>query len=263
MLTKDWLAHLEDLKTREKRSEWNDADEEFFQGHRSFFEDNKPLLAKWEKIIYGKPIDCVDFLEGFSELVSRLVASAPEPKGERILHMTVTKGRKTWRERYNYDVGSYFSAMYRGLKELMGERVRWHSTKMHTAGHLDPIFAYRPFFQFENERLNKPPKPSESVARAAVQIKFDAVLYERVNGQEVQLRKSQLVWSFKPEAIGLAMVDDMKRLMEKGGINCTSVPRRLVSKKGGVQSVSLDDTATLEATFSADAGSLVPPAGNL
>lgn len=263
VLTKEWLAHLEDLKTREKRSEWNDADEEFFQGHRSFFEDNKPLLAKWEKVIYGKPIDCVDFLEGFSELVSRLVASAPEPKGERILHMTVTKGRKTWRERYNYDVGSYFSAMNRGLKELMGERVRWHSTKMHTAGHLDPIFAYRAFFQFENERLNKPPKPSESVARAAVQIKFDAVLYERVNGQEIQLRKSQLVWSFKPEAIGLAMVDDIKRLMEKGGINCTSVPRRLVSKKGGVQSVSLDDTATLEATFSADAGSLVPPAGKL
>jgi DNA segregation ATPase FtsK/SpoIIIE, S-DNA-T family len=263
VLTKGWLGHLEDLKTREKRSDWNEGDEEFFNGHRSFFEDNKPLLAKWEKIIYGKPIDCVDFLEGFSELVSRLVASAPEAKGERVLHMTVTKGRTVWRERFNYDVGSYFSAMYRGLKELMGDRVKWHATKMHTAGHLDPIFAYRAFFQAEKERVNKPIKASESVARPAVQIKFDAVLYERVDGQEVQLRKSQLVWSFKPEAIGLAMVDDMKRLMEKGSINCTSVPRRLVSKKGGVQSVSLDDTATLEATFSSDAGSLVPPAGKL
>ncbi|MEB0114278.1 FtsK/SpoIIIE domain-containing protein [Variovorax sp. RTB1] len=263
VLTKEWLAHLEDLKTREKRSDWNEGDEIFFHGHRSFFEDHKPLLAKWEKIIYGKPIDCVDFLEGFSALVSQLVASAPDPKGERVLHMTVTKGRTVWRERFNYDVGSYFSSMCRGLKELMGERVRWHATKMHTAAHLDPIFAYRAFFQFEKERLAKPPKPSDSLARAAVQIKFDAVLYERVNGEEVQLRKSQLVWSFKPEAIGLTMVDDMKRLMEKGGINCTSVPRRLVSKKGGVQSVSLDDTNTLEATFSSDAGSLVPPAGKL
>lgn len=264
VLTKEWLAHLEDLKTREKRSEWNEGDEEFFHGHRSFFEDNKPLLAKWEKIIYGKPIDCDDFLEGFSELVSRLVASAPEPKGERVLHMTVTKGRTVWRERFNYDVGSYFSAMYRGLKELMGDRVRWHATKMHGATDLDPIFAYRAFFQSEKERLSKkPPKPSDSVARAAVQIKFDAVLFERVAGQEIQLRKSQLVWSFKPESIGLSLVDDMKRLMEKGGINCTSVPRRLVSKKGGVQSVSLDDTGTLEATFLADAGSLVPPAGKL
>lgn len=264
VLTKEWLAHLEDLKTREKRSEWNEADEEFFHGHRTFFEDNKPLLAKWEKIVYGKPIDSVDFLEGFSELVSRLVASAPEPKGERVLHMTVTKGRTVWRERFNYDVGSYFSAMYRGLKELMGDRVKWHATKMHGATGLDPIFAYRAFFQAEKERLSKkPPKPCESVARAAVQIKFDAVLYERVGGEEVQLRKSQLVWSFKPEAIGLALVDDMKRLMEKGSINCTTVPRRLVSKKGGVQSVSLEDTSTLEATFASDAGSLVPPAGKL
>lgn len=264
VLTKEWIAHLEDLKTREKRSEWNEGDEEFFHGHRTFFEDDKPLLSKWEKVIYGKPIDCDDFLEGFSELVSRLVASAPDPKGERVLHMTVTKGRTVWRERFNYDVGSYFSAMYRGLKELMGDRVKWHATKMHGATDLDPIFAYRAFFQSEKERLSKKaPKPSESVARAAVQIKFDAVLYERVGGEEVQLRKSQLVWSFKPEAIGLSLVDDMKRLMEKGAINCTTVPRRLVSKKGGVQSVSLDDTSTLEATFSSDAGSLVPPAGKL
>jgi S-DNA-T family DNA segregation ATPase FtsK/SpoIIIE len=264
VLTKEWIAHLEDLKTREKRSEWNEGDEEFFHGHRTFFEDDKLLLSKWEKVIYGKPIDCDDFLEGFSELVSRLVASAPDPKGERVLHMTVTKGRTVWRERFNYDVGSYFSAMYRGLKELMGDRVKWHATKMHGATDLDPIFAYRAFFQSEKERLSKKaPKPSESVARAAVQIKFDAVLYERVDGEEVQLRKSQLVWSFKPEAIGLSLVDDMKRLMEKGGINCTTVPRRLVSKKGGVQSVSLDDTSTLEATFSSDAGSLAPPAGKL
>lgn len=264
VLTKEWVAHLEDLKTREKRSEWTEGDEEFFNGHRTFFEEDKPLLSKWEKVIYGKPIDCTDFFEGFSELVSRLIASAPEPKGERVLHMTVTKGRTVWRERFNYDVGSYFSAMYRGLKELLGDRVKWHATKMHGATDLDPIFAYRAFFQSEKERLSKkPPKPSESVARAAVQIKFDAVLNERVGGEEVQLRKSQLVWSFKPDAIGLSLVDDMKRLMEKGGINCTTVPRRLVSKKGGVQSVSLDDTSTLEATFSSDAGSLVPPAGKL
>lgn len=55
----------------------------------------------------------------------------------------------------------------------------------------------------------------------------------------------------------------MRRLLEKGAVGCTDVPRRLVSKKGGVQSVSLLDTGTLEATFSRDAGSLVPPANKL
>ncbi|MEI2679114.1 MAG: hypothetical protein V9G29_15420 [Burkholderiaceae bacterium] len=36
-----------------------------------------------------------------------------------------------------------------------------------------------------------------------------------------------------------------------------------MSKKGGVQNVSLLDTGTLEATYSTDAGSLVPAANKL
>src|SRR3546814_242211 len=59
------------------------------------------------------------------------------------------------------------------------------------------------------------------------------------------------------------MVADMRRLLEKGAVGCTEVPRRLVSKKGGVQSVSLLDTNTIEAIYSADAGSLVPAVSRL
>jgi SAM-dependent methyltransferase len=55
----------------------------------------------------------------------------------------------------------------------------------------------------------------------------------------------------------------MARLKEKGAVGCTEVPRRLVSKKGGVQSVSLLDTSSLEASYSRDAGSLVPPPNKL
>ena len=58
--------------------------------------------------------------------------------------------------------------------------------------------------------------------------------------------------------IGLQLLDDLQRLRQKGTIACTEVPRRLVSKKGGIQSVSLLDVSTLEATFGRDAGSLVP-----
>src|SRR5690606_20013225 len=55
-----------------------------------------------------------------------------------------------------------------------------------------------------------------------------------------------------------SLVDDVTRILEKGAVAATEVPRRMVSKKGGVQSVSLLDTTTLEATFSRDAGSLIP-----
>src|SRR5690606_36553781 len=77
------------------------------------------------------------------------------------------------------------------------------------------------------------------------------------------LEKTQLLWQGRPDAIGLMLLEDMERLIVKGGIAATEVPRRIVSKKGGVQNVSLLDVNTLEPTYSRDAGSLVPPSSRL
>jgi S-DNA-T family DNA segregation ATPase FtsK/SpoIIIE len=263
VLSEPWRKHLEDLKAREKRSDWNEEDETFFELHRSYIEKDKKLHAQWEKVIFGKPIECVDFFEGLTSVAHRLIVGAPPSANERFLRLTVNKGRKEWRERFNHDVGSYFSAMYRGLKELMGAKIDWRVEKMTTANLPDPLFRYPDFFAWERANRKDKPKPVASLARTAVQIKFEVSLIERRGDSEEIIDKTQLVWSYRPESIGLSMVDDMTRLQGSGSINCTEVPRRMVSKKGGVQSVSLLDTGTLEATFSRDAGSLVPPTAKL
>ncbi len=116
---------LEDLKSRERRSDLTEDDEEFFSKHRRLLEQDAKLCARWEKALYGKPIECNDFFDGFARVVNSLHAGLRESEGERILRFTVTKGRKEWRERFNYDAGSYFSAMYRGVKELMGSKADW------------------------------------------------------------------------------------------------------------------------------------------
>lgn len=262
-LDEKWKRHLEDLKAREKRSEWNDDDKVFFELHRRHIELSRQLHARWEKAIFGKAIECNDFLDGFAGVAHHLLAGAGDMEGERFLRFTVNKGRTEWRTRFNYDVGSYFSAMYRGLKELMGSKVDWKVERMGAGNLPDPLFDYEKFFAKERELRGPTLKPVSSLARNAVQIKFDVALLQRVGDRETVIDKTQLVWSYRPESIGLAMVSDMRRLMEKGAVGCTEVPRRLVSKKGGVQSVSLRDTGTLEATFSRDAGSLVPPANKL
>jgi len=262
-LDEKWKRHLEDLKARERRSEWNDDDKVFFELHRRHIEASKQLHARWEKAIFGKAIECTDFLDGFAGVAHHLLAGAGDMAGERLLRFTVNKGRKEWRERFNYDVGTYFSAMYRGLRELMGSRVDWKVERMGAGNLPDPLFDYEKFFAKEKELRGSTLKQVSSLARNAVQIKFDVALVQRVGDRETVVDKTQLVWSYRPESIGLAMVSDMRRLLEKGGVGCTEVPRRLVSKKGGVQSVSLLDTGTLEATFSRDAGSLVPPANKL
>lgn len=257
---------LEDLKSRERRSDFNEEDEEFFVKHRRLLEQDGKLCARWEKALYGKPIECNDFFDGFVRVVNSLHAGLREADSERILRFTVTKGRKEWRERFNYDAGCYFSAMYRGLKELMGSKADWKVERLGNASLPDPLFEYEAFFakekELRNDKKNKV-RPNSSLSRVALQIKFDVALIQISNGKETVLSKTQLLWSYKPTSIGLSMVADMRRLLEKGAVGCTEVPRRLVSKKGGVQSVSLLDTGTLEATYSTDAGSLVPAANKL
>jgi S-DNA-T family DNA segregation ATPase FtsK/SpoIIIE len=263
-LSEKWRRHLEDLKARQRRSDWNEEDEEFYDLHRRHMErDDAKLNARWEKVIFGKPTECTDFLRGVIEVAHTLVAGAEESGAERFLRFTVSKGRKEWRERFNHDVGSYFGAMYRGLKELLGAKAEWKVERMGTADLPDPLFRYPEFFDWEQKNRKDKPKPVTSVARNSLQIKFEVALVERRAGGEEVIDKTQLVWSYKPDAIGMSLVDDMERLREKGGVACTEVPRRMVSKKGGVQSVSLSDTSTLEATFQRDAGSLVPQAGKL
>jgi S-DNA-T family DNA segregation ATPase FtsK/SpoIIIE len=263
-LTDTWRKHLEDLKARQRRSDWNEDDEEFYDLHRRHLErDDAKLNARWEKVIFGKPTECVDFLRGIIEVAHTLVAGAQASDNERFLRFTVAKGRKEWREKFNHDVGCYFGAMYRGVKELLGPTAEWKVERMGTADLPDPLFRYPQFFGWEQKNRKDKPKPVTSVARNSVQIKFEVALIERRTGGEEVLEKTQLVWSYRPDAIGMSLVDDMERLREKGGVACTEVPRRMVSKKGGVQSVSLSDTNTLEATFQRDAGSLVPQAGKL
>ncbi len=260
-LSPEGRKHLEDLKSRERRAEFTPEDEEFFASHRRFLERDTKLMARWEKSLFGKPIECTDFFDGFARVVNNLHAGIDDANGERILRFTVNKGRTEWRERFNHDVGCYFSAMYRGLRGLMGAKVDWRVTRMTTADLPDPLFDFESFIAKEREiaeSRNKKFKPVTGFGRAAMQIKFDVELLKVAGGVETKISKTQLVWIYKPGSIGLSLVADMRRLMEKGAVGCMEVHRRLVSKKGGVQNVSLLDTNTLEATYSADAGSLVP-----
>jgi len=259
-LDEKWRRHLEDLKAREKRADWNDDDKVFFDLHRRIMENSRLLHGRWERAIFGKAIECTDFFDGFTSAAHQLLAGSDDVVGERFLQVTVNKGRTEWRTGFNYDVGCYFSAMYRGIQELMGSRVRWEVKGMGVGNLPDPLFHYEKFFAEERDLRGLTLKPTSSMAQTAVQIKFDVALLQRAGDRESVVNKTQMVWIYRPESIGLALVSDMRRLLDNGGVACTEVSRRLVSKKGGVQSVSLLDTGTLEATFSRDAGSLVPPA---
>ncbi|OAI17527.1 FtsK/SpoIIIE domain-containing protein [Methylomonas koyamae] len=265
LLEERWRTYLDEFKGRERRSEGSDEDDEsFFDLHRRYMEQNPALHSRWEKFIFGKPIECNDFLDGLATVTHRLIARAGLSASgkERFLRLTVSKGRTELRERFNHDVGTFFSLMYRGLRDLMGDKVEWPAIRGAT-NLPDPIFEFPLFAAKEKEIRGKKFKKVVSLARQAIQIKFEVALIEGRGDSQTILEKTQLLWTFRSESIGLSLLDDMRRLQEKGTVACTEVPRRMVSKKGGVQSVSLLDTSTIEATFSRDAGSLVPASSKL
>lgn len=257
-LSPEWEAHLVDLRTREKRNEWTDEDEQFFDLHRAYLDQHQKLKARWEKALFGKPIECTDFLDGLVTAIQRLTAAEASAIGDRRVRIKIARGRKDWRERFNHDIGNYFSTMYRALRVLLQERVSFERSVPNYPGLPDPLFDFPAFLEFERARKPESAKPVISVARQQIQLKFEVTLETRQGDKVVSADKTHLIWWGQPEAIGLQLLDDVQRLRQKGTIACTEVPRRLVSKKGGIQSVSLLDVSTLEATFGRDAGSLVP-----
>lgn len=264
ILTPDEKSYLIDLETRERRSEWNDDDERFYELHRASLDQDAKLKASWEKALYGKPIECTDFLAGLITAVQRLTASESNTIGQKRIKVKVARGRKDWRERLNHDLGTYFSTMYRGLKPLLAGRVEFSSVGLGGAPGLpDPIFEYPAFLAFEKSRLGDKFKAVTSVGRQQIQLKFEISLEILTGTTVAPSGKVHLLWVGRPQALGLQLYDDINRLRQKGVIAATEVPRRLVSKKGGIQAVSLLDVNTFEATFGRDAGSLVPPPGKI
>jgi len=146
------------------------------------------------KSFFGKPIGCHGFLRRHPERsrhqlcrISRAIDQGAIPS------LTVNKGRKEWRERFNHDVGSYFFGHVSRAQELLGSKVQWRVEKMGVANLPDPLFRYLKFFEWERTNRKDKPKPVASIAKQAVQIKFEVALVEKSGDKEDVIGKTQLL----------------------------------------------------------------------
>jgi S-DNA-T family DNA segregation ATPase FtsK/SpoIIIE len=236
--------YLKGLRGRSLK-ETRDDDRDFFEAHRDDLGQDKPLRAKWERFIFGRPIECTDFLAGLLLVLERLFGQVNAVGGPRKL--TIRSARRTrsqWLD-LNADIGLAFGVRYRGLPALMGKAVTWDA---------DHIFEYEALL--ERAKRRKKYRRNESVSRASLQIKFDVELVVG-SGASAERAVVQLVWAGQPNAIGAELSKDLRRLVERP-LRRTNVARLPVSRKGALQSVSLSDVGTLQPAFGQDAGSLVP-----
>ena len=237
---RDYLNRLVARKTTDA----DDEDEDFYQNHRLELKEKPALKARWDRFIYGSPVETEDFISGIAQCLQALF-DQDQKSSERKLTISSDKRNPRDLKQLNRDAGLFFAFRYRGLKELSGRSVSWDVGQLFNFADLDTTW-----------RNASKPHRNRSVSRAALQIKFYLDLEVKLSQGTTETYSKQLIWKFNPNAISSELYQDWERLKENPLVRCQAY-REMVSGKGRFQSIDLKDVKTLLPTFDKDRGSLV------
>jgi S-DNA-T family DNA segregation ATPase FtsK/SpoIIIE len=243
ILSEDDRDYLDRLIAR-KTTEAAEEDEGFYQSHRLELKEKPSLKARWDRFIYGAPIETDDFLSGIAQCLQALF-DQDQQSSERTLSISSDKRNPKDFKQLNCEAGLFFSFRYRGIKELLGRQVSWDVGHLFKFSELDALW-----------RSASKPHVNRSTAKAAVHIKFYLNLEVKLTNGAVESYTKQLLWYFNPNAISSELYHDWERLTEHSMVSCLA-NRELVSGKGRFQSIDLQDVRTLLPTYDKDRGSLV------
>lgn len=237
---RDYLARLRD----NKRSEAQDEDEDFYRRHRNELKEQPALKARWDRFIFGTPIETEDFLLGIA-LCLEWLFDQDMPSSKRRLKITCDRRNKRDLKELNEDVGLFFVRRYRGLKALFGNRVSWDVGDLMS-------------FEALSDQWRRASKPyrNHSVAKSALQLKFYLDLEVELSTGATETYSKQLLWTYNPNAIASEFPGDWSRLAEHPLAYCC-VNREPVSGKGRYQSLDLRNVRTLYPAYGQDRGSFV------
>jgi len=237
---RDYLSRLVARKTTEA----DDEDEAFYQGHRLELKGLPSLKAKWDRFIYGSPVETEDFISGIAQCMQALF-DQDQQSSERKLVIISDKRNPNDLKQLNRDAGLFFAFRYQGFKELLGRTVAWDIGKLFDFANLDATW-----------KTASKPHVNRSVAKAALQIKFYLDLEVKLSHGATETYSKHLIWKFNPNAVSSELYQDWERLKENPLMRCQA-HREMVSGKGRFQSIDLEDVGTLLPTYDKDRGSLV------
>jgi DNA segregation ATPase FtsK/SpoIIIE, S-DNA-T family len=243
LLTGDERDYLNRLSAR-NYTEAQDEDEDFFRSHRNELKEQPSLKARWDRFIFGTPIETEDFLLGIALCLERLFDQDLQSSKRRL---KITGDQRTKRDLkdLNEDVGLFFARRYRGLKALFGNRVAWDIGDLMN-------------FEALSNQWRKATKPyvNRSVAKSALRLKFLLELEVELSTGTTETYFKQFVWTYDPNAIASEFPNDWRRLAEHPLV-FYRVNREPVSGKGHFQSLDLRNVRTLYPAHGQDRGSFV------
>jgi S-DNA-T family DNA segregation ATPase FtsK/SpoIIIE len=238
---REYLARLSDSK----RTDAQEEDEDFFRQHRNELKEQPSLKARWDRFIFGTPIDTNDFVQGVA-LCLEWLFDQDMPSSKRKLKITSDRRTKKDLKDLNVDAGLFFARRYRGLKTLFGPRVTWDYGELLNYEALSEVW-----------KASKKPFVNRSVAKSALQLKFLLELEVELSTGSTETFFKQLIWIYDPNAIASEFPGDWSRLVEHPLVGCR-VNREPVSGKGRYQSLDLRNVRTLYPAYGQDRGSFVP-----
>ncbi len=243
LLTNDERDYLVRL-SNSKRSEAQEEDEDFYRQHRIELKEQPALKAKWDRFIFGTPIETEDFMLGIA-LCLEWLFDQDMPSSKRRLKITCDRRTKKDLKDLNEDAGLFFACRYRGLKTLFGSRVSWDIGDLMN-------------FEALSDQWRKASKRyvNNSIAKSALQLKFVLELGVELSTGTTETYFKQLVWVYDPNAIYSEFPSDWKRLADHPLVSCF-VNREPISGKGRFQSLDLRNVRTLYPAYGQDRGSFV------
>jgi S-DNA-T family DNA segregation ATPase FtsK/SpoIIIE len=243
LLTDDEIEYLTSLG-ESKRSSAQEEDEDFFRLHRNELKEQPSLKAKWDRFVFGTPIETNDFVQGIA-LCLEWLFDQDMPSSKRKLAITSDRRTKKDLKDLNLDAGIYFSKRYRGLKQMFGNRVSWDLGEL-------------PHYEKLCETWKAASKPfvNRSVAKSALQLKFTLELEVELSTGNTETYSKQLVWIYNPNTTACEFPSDWSRLAEHPLVRCR-VNREPVSGKGRYQSIDLKNVRTLYPSYGQDRGSFI------
>lgn len=219
--------------------------QDFFETHREHLARDKKLSGKWERYIYRNPQTYQDFLVGLLDTLDSLRRRVSDDElKEKKLAIRIPNAREKsfWRGK-NPKVARYFAFRYRGLQDVLGDKVELDFGKL---------------MEFYFPQVDDDLAKTTSGSKEARSLKFEAIL-------DPEGTKAKLIfhWEMPVDAIAIAMPDDLSHvanLEEHHALLPTAdIARQSVSAKGGIQRIALNDVNTIRDVTNTNDGKLVAP----
>ena len=244
LLSDEDQEYLELLAKRPRAIDPSEDDQMFYESHRNEIKEERKLRSAWDKFIFGRPRECMDFIAGLAASIESLFNQTEEAT-KRTLKIRCDSATKKDLRDINVNAGEYFAQRYAGMKTLFGPQVKWQVGNL-----FDFAALVREWRKSEKIRLNR------SQAKAALQLKFIIEVESETPEGSIQTSSTQLIWQFKPDSVTSEFVDDWRRLCKKALVQCQT-ELEPISSKGISQTIDLSNVMTFVPSYDRDRGSFV------